>query len=140
MTSLLFKTAANLILPLSLIFAAFMAFKGHNEPGGGFIGGLIAAVAFLLYAMAHGQKALQSLIPIHPRILISAGLLIAIVTGLLPLLFGRPMLQSVVIDRVPIGFGQGIHFVSAFFFDMGVVAVVIGVATGMIQRLAEELA
>jgi multicomponent Na+:H+ antiporter subunit B len=140
MTSLLFKTAANLILPLSLIFAAFMAFKGHNAPGGGFIGGLAAAVSFMVYAMAHGKEALLHLIPVHPRIVITAGLLLAMTTGLLPLLFGQPMLQTVVIDKVPIGFGQSIHFVSAFFFDMGVMLAVIGVSTGMIQRLAEELA
>ena len=139
MTSLLFQTAARLILPLSLVFAAYMMLKGHNAPGGGFIGGLTAAVALIVYAMACGREALLRLIPVHPRTLIAAGLLLAAVTGALPLLWGNPMLTSTVIDELPIGWGQSIHFVSVFFFDSGVVLVVIGASTGLIQRLGEEL-
>ena len=139
MTSLLFRTAAKLILPLSLVFAAFMSFKGHNAPGGGFIGGLIAAVSLMVFAMACGRDALIRLIPVHPRVLIDAGLLIATLTAALPLLWGNPFLTSTVIDALPIGWGQSIHFVTAFFFDIGVMLVVIGTSTGMIQRLGEEL-
>ncbi len=139
MTSLLFQTAARLILPLSLVFAAYMMLKGHNAPGGGFIGGLIAAVSLIVFSMACGRDALMALIPVHPRTLMAAGLLLAAGTGLLPLLFGNPMLTSTVIDEFPLGWGQSIHFVSVFFFDSGVVLVVIGVSIGMIQRLGEEL-
>ena len=139
MTSLLFQTAARLILPLSLVFAAYMMLKGHNAPGGGFIGGLIAAVSLIVFSMACGREALMNLIPVHPRTLIAAGLGLALVTGLLPLLYGNPMLTSTVIDEFPIGWGQSIHFVSVLAFDTGVVLVVIGVSIGMIQRLGEEL-
>lgn len=139
MSSLLFQTAARLILPLSLVFAAYMMLKGHNAPGGGFIGGLTAAVALIVYAMACGREALLRLIPVHPRTLMAGGLLLAAVTGLLPLLWGNPMLTSTVIDEFPIGWGQSIHFVSVLAFDAGVVLVVIGASTGMIQRLGEEL-
>ncbi|BAM02833.1 MnhB domain-containing protein [Phycisphaera mikurensis] len=139
MSSLLFQTAARLILPLSLVFAAYMMLKGHNAPGGGFIGGLTAAVALIVYAMACGREALLRLIPVHPRTLIAAGLLLAAVTGALPLLWGNPMLTSTVIDAFPIVWGQSIHFVSVFFFDTGVVLVVIGASTGLIQRLGEQI-
>lgn len=140
MTSLLFQTAARLILPLSLVFAAYMMLKGHNAPGGGFIGGLIAAVSLMIFAMACGREALMRLVPVHPRTLIAGGLLLAVLTGLLPLLVGNPMLTSTVIDEFPLGWGQSIHFVSVLAFDSGVVLVVIGVSIGMIQRLGEELA
>ena len=139
MSSLLFRTASLLILPLALLFAAFMSFKGHNAPGGGFIGGLIAAVALMLFGMANGRKALIELIPVHPRVMVGAGLLLALTTATLPLLWGYPLLHSFSIDAFPIGFGQTIHVVTAFFFDFGVMFVVIGVATGMIQRMGEEL-
>lgn len=137
MSSLLFRVTIRLILPLALIFAAFMSFKGHNAPGGGFIGGLTASVALMLFAMANGRQALIDLIPLHPRLLIFVGLGMAWTTSVLPLLWGRPLLTSVVTE-LHLGFGQSIHFVSAFFFDFGVMLVVIGVSTGMIQRLGEE--
>ena len=139
MSSLLLRTATKLIFPLILIFAAYIAIKGHNEPGGGFIGGLMAAVAFLLYRMTHGRGALLRLLPFHPRVLVFAGLMIALTTAVLPMFFGSPFLTTTVIDEFPIGFGQSIHFASAVFFDAGVLLVVVGVSVGMIQRLHEEI-
>ena len=139
MTSLLLKTSAKLIFPLTLIFAMFIALKGHNEPGGGFIGGLMAAVAFLFYRMAHGRGALLRLMPFHPRVVVALGLGIAMATGVWPMLWGGSFLRSSIIDEMPIGFGQQIHFASAVFFDVGVLLVVVGVSVGMIQRLSEEI-
>ena len=139
MTSLLMKTAVSLLFPLTLLFAVYTALKGHNEPGGGFIGGLMASVAFIMYRMAHGRSALLRLLPFHPRVMVFVGLAIAFATALFPLLIGRPLLTSKVWDALPIGFGQTIHFASAVFFDTGVLLVVVGVTVGMIQRLNEEL-
>lgn len=139
MSSILLRTAVKLIFPLVLIFAAYTALKGHNEPGGGFIGGLMAAVAFLLFRMANGRGALLALMPFHPRVLVSIGLALAYATAVVPLGFGKPLLTSLVIDELYIGFGQTIHFASAVFFDTGVLLVVVGVSVGMIQRLNEEL-
>lgn len=139
MSSILLRTAIKLIFPLVLIFAAYTALKGHNEPGGGFIGGLMAAVAFLLFRMANGRKALVKLMPFHPRSLVALGLGIALATAIAPLFFGKPLLTSLVIDELSIGLGQSIHFASAVFFDTGVLMVVVGVSVGMIQRLNEEI-
>ena len=139
MSSLLFRNASRLILPLGLLFAAYMCFKGHNEPGGGFIGGLIAAVVFMLYAMANGRDALIDLLPVHPRVLVALGFGIALATAAVPLFVGYPMLRSFEVDEFPVGFGQSIHLVTAFFFDVGVTLVVIGASTGVIQRLGDEL-
>jgi len=138
-SSILVRTAIKLIFPLVLIFAAYTALKGHNEPGGGFIGGLMAAVAFLLFRMANGRKALVKLMPFHPRNLVALGLGIALATAIAPLFFGKPILTSLVIDELSIGLGQKIHFASAVFFDTGVLMVVVGVSVGMIQRLNEEI-
>lgn len=137
MTSLILKTAMRLILPLTLLFAAYLALKGHNEPGGGFIGGLCAAVGLALYRMSNGPEALSKVLPIHPRILIFVGLATALLTALTPLFLGRPLLTSYV-DTIYLPFGEQYHFASAMFFDLGVLLVVIGVSVGIITRFSEE--
>ena len=139
MSSILVRTAIKLIFPLVLMFAAYTALKGHNEPGGGFIGGLMAAVAFLLFRMTNGRDALVKLMPFHPRNLVALGLGIAVATAVAPLFFGQSMLTSLVSDEMPSGFGQKVHFASAVFFDAGVLMVVVGVSVGMIQRLNVEI-
>ena len=138
MSSLILRTANGIIFPLTLLFALYMALKGHNAPGGGFIGGLIAAVALVLYRMSHGHKAMQRLMPIHPRVVVAVGLGIATLTGIVPLFFGEPMLRSVA-PYINLGVGDPVHMPSALFFDLGVLLVVIGVSVGMIVRLGEEV-
>ena len=138
MSSLILRTAMRLIVPLALLFAAYMALKGHNEPGGGFIGGLIAAVGLALFRMANGAEPMQQLLPVHPRMLVFTGLALALATAVAPLLIGKPLLTSKVAN-VHLPFGETIHFASAMFFDLGVLLVVIGVSVGMIVRLSEEL-
>ncbi|QQE11811.1 MnhB domain-containing protein [Planctomycetota bacterium] len=138
MTSLILKTAMRLIVPLTLLFAVYMALKGHNEPGGGFIGGLIASVSIALYRMTYGAESFDKLLPIHPRILVFVGLTMAFLVAVFPLLFDRPLLTSYE-QYLNLGFGQTVHFVSAAIFDIGVLLVVIGVSVGMIDRLSREV-
>ncbi|NBC11162.1 MAG: Na(+)/H(+) antiporter subunit B [Planctomycetes bacterium] len=137
MTTLILRTAMKVIAPLSLLFAAYMTLKGHNEPGGGFIGGLIAATTLVLYRMSDGPGALHRLIPIHPRHLLVLGLMMAMGTGLVPMLFGEPFLRSYT-AYVNLGFAS-VHLASVMIFDVGVLLVVVGVSVGMIVRLSEEV-
>ena len=137
MSTLILQTAMKLIAPLSLLFAAYMTLKGHNDPGGGFIGGLIAATTLVLYRMSDGPGALHRLIPIHPRLLLIIGLTMAMGTGLVPMLFGEPFLRSYT-AYVNLGF-DSVHLASVMIFDFGVLLVVIGVSVGMIVRLSEEV-
>ena len=136
-SSVILRVAVRLIFPLTLAFAIFMSLKGHNDPGGGFIGGLIAAASLSIYRMAYGSEALHRVLPMHPRWLVVLGLGLALFTGLIPLAFGDPVLRSTS-TVVDLGFTE-VHLVSATAFDMGVLFVVIGVAMGMINRLSEEL-
>ncbi|MEM1209709.1 MAG: MnhB domain-containing protein [Planctomycetota bacterium] len=138
MTSRILITAAQLIVPLALVFAAYLTIRGHNAPGGGFIGGLAFAVAFILYRMAVGPEAFKRMLPLHPRLLLFVGLAIALLTGLVPLFFDLPFLTSYV-RYVDIPLNEPIHFASAVFFDAGVLLVVVGAVVGMITRLSEEL-
>jgi multisubunit Na+/H+ antiporter MnhB subunit len=129
----------RIILPLSLLYAMYATLKGHNEPGGGFIGGMIFSTAVLTYRMSHGFAAQLRLIPIHPRILIFLGLSMALGTSIVPLVFGLPFLRSAVGEFHMPFMHQPWHYASAMVFDLGVMFVVVGVAVGMISQLTEEI-
>ncbi|MEX0745500.1 MAG: MnhB domain-containing protein [Phycisphaeraceae bacterium] len=138
MSSLILRTAVALIMPLALLFSLFMAIKGHNEAGGGFIGGLIAAVALAIYRMTYGPRAFDELVPVHPRNVMAIGMALAVLTAVAPLVLGAPLLHSYV-TYLHLPGGESVHFASALFFDAGVFLVVVGVSIGMIARLSEEL-
>jgi len=137
MSSVILRTAIRFILPLTFLYAAYAALKGHNGPGGGFIAGLIASVGLCTYRMSYGDRAFHRLLPIHPRWLVFVGLGLTAGVAALPLLFGQPLLRSAS-TTLHLG-GADVHLVSATAFDLGVLLVVVGVAVGMISRLGEEL-
>ena len=137
MSSVILRTAVRFILPLTFLYAAYAALKGHNGPGGGFIAGLIASVGLCTYRMSYGDRAFHRLLPIHPRWLVFVGLGLAAGVAALPMMFGQPPLRSAS-TTLHLG-GAEIHLVSATAFDLGVLLVVVGVAVGMISRLGEEL-
>jgi multicomponent Na+:H+ antiporter subunit A len=127
----IFRTAARLLMPLLLLFAVFLLLRGHNEPGGGFVGGLVAAAAFALYAIAFGVKRARQALLVKPMTLLGAGLLIALCSGLPAVLRGQPFLTALW-ARGPLPLG------TPALFDVGVFLVVAGVVLMMIFSLAEE--
>jgi multicomponent Na+:H+ antiporter subunit B len=76
-TSSILQTAARILMPLLLLFAVFVLLRGHNQPGGGFIGGLVVASSFVLYANAFGVVAARRALLVNPSTLLGAGPLIA---------------------------------------------------------------
>ena len=127
----IFRTAARLLMPLLLVFSVFLLLRGHNQPGGGFVGGLVAAAAFALYGIAFGvQRARQALL-IGPGTLLGGGLLIALLSGVPAVLRGQPFLTAVW-SSGPAAVG------TPALFDAGVFLVVAGVVLMMIFTLAEE--
>ncbi|MEQ9454120.1 MAG: MnhB domain-containing protein [Phycisphaeraceae bacterium] len=138
MSTIILRISMSLILPIGLVFALYMAFKGHNEPGGGFIGGLMAAATLAIFRMSSGAAELDKLLPCHPRVLVSLGLSIALATAVAPLFVGEGLLRSYLWD-LNLPFGESLHIASAMFFDVGVFLVVIGICVGMISRFSEEL-
>ncbi len=141
LSSVLFRTSMRLILPLSLIFAAYVFFKGHNAPGGGFIAGLVVAVSLAVLRMAEGPGALKSVLPIKPATMAAIGLVFALGIGLFPLLVSggaEPFLQSHH-RYIPLPAGGEYHWTSPLIFDIGVLTVVVAVSVGIINRLTEEL-
>jgi len=144
--SSLLRTGMKLILPLSLIFAGYVFFKGHNEPGGGFIAGLIASVGLAVYRMSEGVEALRRLIPIKPSSTAAIGLAIALITAMFPMAYGLIANGETYAFLtsghwyIPLpGKDHIFHLTSVMFFDLGVFIVVVGVSVGIINRFEEEL-
>jgi multicomponent Na+:H+ antiporter subunit B len=126
--SLILRTATRVLMPLLLLFALFMLLRGHNEPGGGFVAGLVVAAAFALQAFACGVAEARRGLLVDPERLLACGLLTALLTGLAPLVVGRPFLASLWWGSLG----------SPLFFDLGVFLVVVGVVLTMTFTLAEE--
>jgi multicomponent Na+:H+ antiporter subunit A len=130
-TSPMFRTAARRLMPLLLLFSVFLLMRGHNEPGGGFVGGLIAAAAFALYGIAFGVRRARQALLVRPLTLLGAGLLVALVSGLPAVLSGEPFMEAFWLSG-PLEVG------TPLLFDVGVYLVVTGVVLMMIFSLAEE--
>ena len=134
--SLILMTATRYLMPIILMFAVFVLLRGHNEPGGGFVGGLLAASAFALYLFANGLREAKRLLRVHPLTLMITGLVISLSSALVaPLFFGRPLMTGIWGSIEIPGIGK---LGTPLFFDIGVMLVVIGVTLLIIFTLAEE--
>jgi multicomponent Na+:H+ antiporter subunit B len=124
MKSTILQTASNYLLPILLLFSVFLLLRGHYYPGGGFVGGLVASIAFVLHSFAYGTNDTMKILQYKPLSLIPVGLIIATLSMFLPVLFGLPVMTGLWFDEpIPVIGMIG----SALFFDLGVYLVVIGV-------------
>jgi len=133
--SLILQTGTRLLQVLLLLFSVFMLLRGHNEPGGGFVGGLLAAAAFALYMLAFDVQAARRALRVNPLTLLGAGLLVAAASGAAALLAGLPFLTGLWYDRPIPGIGK---IGTALTFDIGVYLVVVGTALLIVFTLAER--
>jgi multicomponent Na+:H+ antiporter subunit B len=122
-------------MPLLLLFALFLLLRGHNEPGGGFVGGLVVAAAFVLYAIAYGVDAGRRALLVEPSTLLGIGLLVALASGIPGALLGRSFLTAMwtKVGLEPAVFDVGTPLV----FDVGVFLAVIGVVLTIVFTLAD---
>ncbi len=142
MNSLILSTATRILMPLILALSIFVFWRGHNEPGGGFIGGLLAATAFALLEKAEGlDKARRALI-FPPQALAAFGLGCALVAGLWGGLAYGTFLKGVwpLITIGPEGEKSGLPFGSIMLFDFGVYLVVLGTVCAILFALEEAVA
>jgi multicomponent Na+:H+ antiporter subunit B len=136
-TSLILRTATRLILPLALLLSIFLLVRGHNAPGGGFIGGLVAATAFALYAMGSGVAAARRLLRTDPHPLVGTGLLLALGSGVPALVAGRPFMAGLWTSLPLPGLGT-VAVGTPLLFDLGVYLLVVGAALMILLTLAED--
>jgi multicomponent Na+:H+ antiporter subunit B len=134
--SLILATAARVVQPLLLIFSLFVLLRGHNLPGGGFAGGLVAAAAFTLIAIAYDPDTARRSLRVDPRHVFAAGLLIAGASGVIGLLVGGAFLQGVWAE-LPLILGVEVELGTPLLFDVGVYLTVVGVTLTIVLALAE---
>jgi multicomponent Na+:H+ antiporter subunit B len=142
MNSLILRTATRLLVPLVLILALFVFNRGHNEPGGGFIGGLLAAIAFALVEKAQGVEAARRALVLRPQSIAAIGLGCTLLGGLWGGLKYGYFLKGVwpLITISEDGSKHGLPFGSIMLFDFGVFLVVLGGVCGMLFALEEVVA
>lgn len=132
--SLLLEVCARIVFPTVLMVSVYLLFAGHHDAGGGFSGGLVAGLAFVLRYMAGGSAELAAAIRIHPPVVIGAGLTLAVVTALVPALFGETVLASAqwTLD-VPV-LGE-LKIATNLFLDIGVYLLIVGVVVDLLRTV-----
>ena len=133
--SVLLLAAVRLLIPLLLLYAVFLLWRGHNAPGGGFVGGLVASAAFVLYTLTAGVAASRRALRVDPSSLLSVGLGIALLSGIPGLLAGRPFMTAAW-TTLRLG-SLGLPLGTPLLFDVGVFLAVTGVVLTIVFTLAE---
>jgi len=135
MTTLILRTAAGYLMPLLLLFSIFILLRGHYLPGGGFVGGLIASIALVVYGYANRIDRIKEFLRFHPGVLIPVGASFSAVAAILPLFFNQPLMTGLWLNGTfPIIGSIG----TALVFDVGVYFVVLGSTLTIIFSIAED--
>jgi multicomponent Na+:H+ antiporter subunit B len=122
--TVIFRTIAPYLTALMILFSLFVLLRGHNEPGGGFIGGLIAASALAIYGIAAGVSAVRRALFFSPIAFAGFGLLLATAAGLPALAVAAPFLTGLWFEEILFGFS--ITLSTPLVFDIGVYLIVVG--------------
>ncbi len=134
---MILRTVARSMLPILLLFSVFLLMRGHDLPGGGFAGGLVAAAAIILQLVAEDAATARRILGVPPEALLPAGLAVALASGLVAVALGEPFMTSHFVPLTLPG-GATLHLGLPTLFDLGVYLVVLGVVLTIILGLAEE--
>lgn len=136
MNTVIFRTIAPVLVAILIVFSVFVLLRGHNEPGGGFIGGLIAASGVALYGIAVGVDEVRRAIRFDPLALAGFGVLIASISGLISIAYQVPFLTGLwttfTFENTEIAIS------SPMIFDIGVYFVVLGTLAAVALALEED--
>lgn len=135
MRSLILQVMTRALTPLLLLFSVYLLLRGHNSPGGGFAGGLIAASMLVLFALVFGVSETRRALRVSPLALLISGLAIALLSGLAGWLTGGEFLQAWWYGR-EVEIVQ--HFGTPLVFDLGVYLTVLGAMLTIVLTLIEE--
>ncbi|PXA99343.1 Na(+)/H(+) antiporter subunit B [Nostoc sp. 3335mG] len=136
MNTIIFRTAAPLIVAVMLVFSVYICLRGHNEPGGGFIGGLIAASAIAVFGMASGPHAVRKALHFDPLAIAGCGVLLAGASGVLSLFIDAPFMTSIWL-YLDVG-NSVVPLSTPMFFDIGVYFVVFGTLSAVALALEDD--
>lgn len=135
-SSVILAAISRILMPLLIMASLFLLLRGHNEPGGGFIGGLLGGVAFVLTAVSFGPLAARRALMVSPYSLIPWGLAFAISAALLPMAFGQPFFSPLWTDEMVFA-GETFKVGTPLIFDIGVYLLVVGIAVIFVLTLME---
>ena len=135
--SLILDTTVRLVFDGALVLSVYLLFAGHNQPGGGFVGGLVAAAAVALRYIAGGLDEVLSMLRVRPWGFLSAGLVLAAGTALVPLAFGDAPLDHGAVEW-HLDVLDKVKFTSATVFDTGVYLIVVGLVLMIFEALGED--
>ncbi|WP_232725405.1 Na(+)/H(+) antiporter subunit B [Bacillus sp. FJAT-44742] len=135
--NVMLHTVTKIAAFIILTFSVFLFFAGHNNPGGGFIGGLMTASALLLLYVSYDIKSIRKAIPFNYVHIIAAGMLIAIVTGIVGMFIGDPFLTQY-FDYFDLPILGETELTTALPFDLGIYMVVVGIALVIILTIGED--
>lgn len=133
---MILSTVVRLLWPLLLLFAAFLFLKGHNAPGGGFIAGLLTAVAVVLRYLSDGRDPLTVDSPVFTYV-IAGGLGIAALTAFAPTVLGYEFFTHT-FGFVDVPLLGKIELATASLFDLGVYVVVVGNVVTVIRAMTDQ--
>lgn len=131
------QTLTRILIVIILAFSVYLFLAGHNNPGGGFIGGLMSASAILVLYLAFDMKTIKKAIPFNFTTMIGVGLLFAAGTGVVSMFAGDPFLTQY-FDYFPFPIFGEVELTTALPFDLGVYLVVVGAALTIILTIAED--
>jgi len=137
MQSVILKIAARHFLPILITISVIVLYIGHNQPGGGFIGGLILGSAFVVYAMAFGVETTRKVLKFDPLTFIAIGLLLAVTSGIIAVFFGKTFMTGQWVELFS-GSSLALKIGTPFLFDIGVYFTVAGMLTLVIFSIKEE--
>ncbi|WP_188829542.1 Na+/H+ antiporter subunit A [Nocardia camponoti] len=136
--SMVLQITTRLVFPTIMVLSVYFFFAGHNAPGGGFAGGLVAGLALTLRYLAGGRYELGEALPVDAGQLLGAGLAMSAGTATMSLLFGAPPLSSAIWNVTLPVLGH-IKIVSSVFFDLGVYLIVVGLTLDVLRSLGARL-
>ncbi|WP_306118154.1 MULTISPECIES: Na+/H+ antiporter subunit B [unclassified Roseitalea] len=136
MRTVIFGSIAPYLTALMVLYSIFVLLRGHNEPGGGFIGGLIAASALAVYGVACGVSPVRRALRFHPMAIAGFGLFIAAMAGMFSLFAGVPYMTGLWI--YPTVLGVELKLSTTLIFDIGVYLVVVGTIASIALALEER--
>lgn len=137
MNTIIFRTIAPYLTALMIMFSIFVLLRGHNEPGGGFIGGLIAASAIAIYGISAGVSEVRRALVFHPITFAGFGVLMAALAGLMSLFVDAPFLKGLWLF-IDLGDGSELALSTPMLFDIGVYFVVLGAISTIALALEED--
>ncbi|ALJ18495.1 Na+/H+ antiporter subunit A [Microbacterium sp. No. 7] len=136
--SIMLEVVVRILFHTIIVVSIYLLFAGHNLPGGGFAGGLVAGMALVMRYVAGGRYELGAAAPTDAGRLLGAGMVLAVGTAVAPLLFGQaPLTSSFWETEIP-GIGH-VEFVTSTLFDIGVYLVVIGLVLDVLRSLGAEV-